>query len=175
MSKTIRMTLGVDSINKAIEELELYRARLKQKTSLFCQRLAEIGLTTIEAHKYSEYVSSADYNDLRSYVWLEESGSSATATLVLNGKDVAFIEFGTGVHYNGPVGGSPNPFGQQFGMTIGSYGKGKGAQDSWVYFDEELHRFHKTNGIKAAQPMAYADEEIRKRFLSVAKEVFGNE
>lgn len=173
MSKTIRMTLGVDSINKAIEELELYRARLKQKTSLFCQRLAEIGLTTIEAHKYSE--GTSDFNDMRSYVWLEESGSSATATLVLNGKDVAFIEFGAGVHYNGPVGGSPNPFGQQLGMTIGSYGKGKGAQDSWVYYDDDLHRFHKTHGTKAAQPMAYADEEIRKRFLSVAKEVFGNE
>lgn len=37
-----------------------------------------------------------------------------------------FIEFGAGIHYNGSAGSSPHPKGNEFGYTIGSYGKGLG-------------------------------------------------
>ena len=37
-------------------------------------------------------------------------------------------EFGSGVYHNGSVGTSPNPYGDDLGLTIGSYGKGHGKQ-----------------------------------------------
>lgn len=172
MSKVIKMKLSQSSVKEAIRQLNDYQNDLKRKTSLFVQRLAEVGIVTIDKHKYSQ--GTSDFNDLRTYVWLEEQGDWARATLVLSGKDVAFIEFGAGVHYNGSVGQSPNPFGQQHGMTIGSYGKGQGAKDSWVFFDEELGRFRSSHGTKAAMPMYYADKEIIDQVQTIAREVFGN-
>jgi len=170
MSKTIKMNLSTASVKEAIRQVRDYQEELKRKTSLFVQRLAEVGIKTIDAHKYSQ--GDADFNDLQTYVWLTEDDVKATATLVLHGKDIAFIEFGAGVHFNGSVGSSPNPFGQKFGMTIGSYGKGQGANDSWVYYDADRGRFVTTHGTKAAMPMYYADQEILNQITNIAREVF---
>ena len=166
------MSLSTASIQKAIDELENYKQELRFKTSIFVQRLAEEGLKVIEARK-NTYRGDADGNDLRTYVWLDYSGSTTTATLVLSGKDVAFIEFGAGIHYNTSAGSSLHPKGQELGMTIGSYGKGQGANDSWVYYDEELARFKTSHGTRAAMPVQSADDAIRAKFYSIAKEVFG--
>lgn len=171
MKRKITFSLSSESIREAIHKIEEYKEELKFKSSVFVQRLAEEGLKVIEANKYSE--GDADFNGLHSYVWVDESGSTTKATLVLAGKDVAFIEFGAGVHYNGNGGSSPHPQGQKLGMTIGSYGKGHGLEDSWVYYDSEQARFRVSYGTRAAMPMAKADEAIRKKYLDIAKEVFG--
>lgn len=171
MSKVIKMTLSTDSIQKAIDEVLKYKEEMNLKTMELVSRLADIGLEVIDANKYSS--GDSDFNDIRSYVWLDSDGSTKSrATLVLNGKDIAFIEFGAGVHFNGSAGGSPNPFGVQLGYTIGSYGQGQGANDYWVYYDESLGRFKTSHGTEAAQPLAKADEEIRNKFISEARKVF---
>lgn len=172
MSKTIRVNLSPSSIEKAIAEIQEYKQQLQFKCSIFVQRLADLGIQTIEEHKYSK--GDSDFNDLHEYVWLDYRKSSVKATLVLSGKDVAFIEFGAGVHYNGVGGSSPNPYGQPLGMAIGSYGKGKGLDDYWYYFDEEQGRFVTSHGTEAAMPMYYADRKIIKQFVDVAKEVFAS-
>ena len=170
MSKTIKVKLSINSIKNAVKELELYKEQIRFKTSLFVQRLTDLGIQVIDAHKYSH--GDSDFNDLHTYVWLDESDSKVKATLILYGKDVAFIEFGAGVHYNGSGGSSPNPYGQPLGMIIGSYGKGNGLEDSWIYYNEELGRFVVSHGTEAAMPMYYADTEIHKQFIEIAKEVF---
>lgn len=166
--RVIKIGLSTDSIDRAIQELQTYRQELRQKCSIFVQRLAEIGIETIDAHKYSR--GDSDFNDMRTHVWLDDRGSNVFAKLVLSGKDVAFIEFGAGVHYNGS--GSPHPYGPPLGMVIGSYGKGHGLDDSWRYYDEERGQFRLSYGTEAAMPMYNADREIRQKFLSIAKEVF---
>lgn len=166
--KTIKMDLSVNSINQAIEELQKYRQELKFKLSTFVTRMAEIGLQTVEANKYSH--GDSDFNDLRTYIWLDEFATSARATLVLAGKDVAFIEFGAGVHYNGAAGSSPNDYGVKLGMTIGSYGFGLGSNDSWHYQKDGVWRT--SHGTEAAMPMYHASEDIKDQFIAIAKEVF---
>lgn len=159
------------SIDEAIKQLKLLKQEISFKTIELINRLADIGIQTIESNKYS--YGDSDFNDMRSYAWLEYDGNGARVTLVLSGKDVAFIEFGAGIHFNGSVGQSPNPFGSNLGYTIGSYGLGKGANDSWTYYDRELGRYKTSHGTKAAMPMAKADEEIKRQFVQIAKEVFG--
>lgn len=166
MSKTIKVNLSTSSIEKAIREIEDYKEDLKFKVSIFVQKLAEIGIETIDANKYS--IGSSDFSDLHPYYVHVEPNK---VTLVLSGKDVAFIEFGAGVYYNTPVGTSPNPLGQKLGLTIGSYGLGKGRYNLWFYKNES-GEIVSTHGTKAAMPMSKAEEEIIKRFVSVAKEVF---
>lgn len=170
MGKVIQIKLATSSINDAIQQLRAYKNELQFKCSIFVQRLAEIGIKTIDANKYSR--GDADFNDLRTHVWLDEGSDGATATLVIAGRDVAFIEFGAGVHYNGSGGASPNPYGGKLGMTIGSYGKGQGMEDSWRYYDTEQGKFRISFGTEAAMPLAKADQEIRDQVASIAREVF---
>ena len=172
MAKVIKMRLSSSSIRDALREIMEYEQELRFKCSLLVQRLAEKGIQTIDSHKYSR--GDSNFDDLHTYVWLEENGSRVKATLVLTGEDVAFIEFGAGIHYNGEGGSSPNPYGQAHGMIIGSYGKGHGLEDSWVYYDEESARWKTSYGTEAAMPMYYADREIINSFVSIAQEVFGN-
>ena len=172
MSLNLKIKLSTSSINEAIRQLKAYKQEISLKTSIFVQRLAEIGIKTIDNHKYSR--GDSNFNDLNTYVWLEESDTKAKATLVLAGKDVAFIEFGAGVSYNGEGGTSPNPYGQSLGMIIGSYGKGHGLEDYWFYFDEDKQKWVMSKGTEAAMPMYYADREIVSQVINVAQEVFGN-
>lgn len=74
MSKTIKVNLSVNSINKACKELKLYKEQIRFKTSIFVQRLSELGVKAIDAHKYSH--GDSDFNDLHTYAWLEESGEA---------------------------------------------------------------------------------------------------
>ena len=171
MSKVIKMRLSVKSIDDAIAKIDKYKQELRHKTSIFVQRLAEEGLVVVNDKRTSFY-GDADGNDVRTYVVVSDFGNKVTATLVMAGKDVAFIEFGAGIHYNTAAGTSPHPKGQELGMTIGSYGKGKGANDSWVYYDEERARFRTSHGTQAVMPLYSASESIKKKFYSIAKEVF---
>lgn len=170
--RVIKMRLSSVSINETVKLLREYKEELRLKSSIFVQRLAELGLKIVEQKK-TMFQGDSNGNDLNSYIWLDEDDSKVTATLVLTGRDVAFIEFGAGIHYNTPVGTSPHPKGGELGLTIGSYGKGQGANDYWVYFDNEFGRFRVSYGTRAAMPMNGADEEIRSQFISVAREVFG--
>lgn len=174
MGKAINMSLSVSSMNDALKEIEKYKNELILKTAVFVGRLADVGLETIDRHKYGGGAQGdSDFGGAQAYVRLGGRGMTATATLVFQGKDVAFIEFGAGVHYNGAGGSSPNPLGAPLGMVIGSYGKGLGLNDSWRYRDKIDGTWQVSHGTKAAMPMYHADQAIIDQFISIAKEVFG--
>jgi len=169
--KKIKMNLSVSSVENAIKQIEEYKRSLVLKTSQLLDELGKIGIRTID-QKMSSIQGDSDPNHY-AFVKMNSYGSFTRATIILQGRDVLFIEFGSGVHYNGATGSSPHPKGQQMGYTIGSYGKGQGANDSWVYFNEEHGRFETSQGTKAAMPMYNAEVEICKAIKSVAKKVFG--
>ena len=165
------MNLSVSSVNNAIRQIEEYKQALVIKTEKLLDELGKVGIRTID-EKISNIVGDSN-PDHYAYVKINSFGTYSRATIILQGQDILFIEFGAGIHYNGSVGSSPNPKGQEMGYTIGSYGKGHGAEDSWGYFNEEHGRFETSHGTKAAMPMYNADVEIRKALKSVAKKVFG--
>lgn len=169
----LKVKLSQKSIMDAVKQLQEYKELIKRKTSIFVQRLAELGIETIDVRKNNSR-GDADVSDLQSYVWLDYKGSSVMATLVLAGKDVAFVEFGAGVHYNTSAGSSMHPKGMELGMTIGSYGKGQGKNDFWFYYDEGTGKVEKSYGTRFAMPVGSAAEVIRHRFINVAKEVFSD-
>lgn len=166
------MNLSITSVEKTIREIEKYKDELKFKVSIFIQRLGELGIKVIEANRYSQ--GDSDFEGLRSEVVVDSTDDFVKATLILHGKDVAFIEFGAGKYYNGAVGSSPNPLGTKTipQMLIGSYGKGHGKEDFWFYKDEESGLYIKSYGTKAARPMYEADKAIHDKYIEIAKEVF---
>lgn len=173
MSKKIKIRLSAESIDEAIRQIRAFQDELKLKTSLFVQRLAEVGIEAIDTRKQAEGDSNTEYENLYSYVKLNDTGNYVRASLVLEGKDVAFVEFGAGVHFNSAVGTSINPKGYELGYTIGSYGKGQGAKDFWYYKDESGEK-HRSYGTRASAPVYSASVKIEQKFKEIAREVFGN-
>lgn len=167
--KSISIELSEKSIEKAIAEIEAYKNSYAYKMAEFLERLADAGIAVIDQNMNTEGDSSPEHY---AYVRINSFGSYSEATIVLQGQDVGFIEFGAGIHYNGASGTSPHPKGQEMQLTIGSYGKGNGAKDFWWYIDETgAPRY--SQGTKASMPMYKAGVEIRERVFQIAKEVFG--
>lgn len=170
-NKTIKMELSHKSIQDTIKQLRAYQKSLVSKNEEFVRRLAELGIPVID-----ENIASAQGDSDKShntYIRINNFGGYSQATLVCEGKSLAFIEFGAGIHYNTPASTSPHPKGQEFGYTIGSYGQGNGKNESWVYFADS-GEWVRSYGTEATMPVYKASVEIMQSIREIAKEVFAS-
>lgn len=173
MDKRISIDLfSGKSIQNAIKQVKVYKDRIGDKCELFVRRLAEVGIPIIDQN----IASAAGDSDKSHYTYIKINsfGSYAQAQLIVEGKDLLFIEFGAGIHYNGAAGSSPHPLGQEMGYTIGSYGKGQGKNDFWFYYADGGESVM-SHGTQATMPVYKAGVEMRRQILKIAKEVFGGE
>lgn len=161
--------LHEESLRNAAKQVEKFRQDFVQKNRTFVQELTKLGIQVIYDHLNgngdSEYPEPSN-----PHVVMGIRDGVMQATLRLKGEDVAFVEFGAGVHYNGI--GSPHPLGVELGYTIGSYGQGHGKEDHWWYEDENGDTVI-SYGTEATMPLYSADLKIRQQFASIAKSVFG--
>lgn len=170
--RTIKIDLfDSKSLQSAIKQIQQYRDDLPRKCELFVRRLAEVGIPVIDQN-ISAAAGDSDKNH-NTYIKLNSFGSYSQATLVCEGKDLLFIEFGAGIHYNGNAGGSPHPKGEELGYTIGSYGKGQGKNDFWFYYADSGEAVM-SHGTESTMPVYKSGIEIRRQVLKIAREVFGS-
>ena len=170
-NKTINIDLTQSGIQKAVREIRQYKQSLVNKNALFVQRLGEIGIPVIDSRiAAAQGDSNKNHN---TYIRLNSFGSYSQAVLVVEGKDLLMLEFGAGIHYNGAAGSSPHPKGQEFGYTIGSYGRGQGANDFWFY-TADTGESVMSHGTQATMPVYNASVEILQRIKEIAKEVFSS-
>lgn len=170
-NKTIKMELSHKSIQDTIKQLRAYQKSLVSKNEEFVRRLAELGIPVIDENiALAQGDSDKNHN---TYIRINNFGGYSQATLVCEGSDLLFIEFGSGIHYNTTIGTSPHPKGQEFGYTIGSYGQGKGKNDSWTY-TSETGEWVRSYGTEATMPVYKASVEIMQSIRKIAKEVFAS-
>ena len=158
------MSLSVESIDNAINEIKAFRASLERKKDKLLEELARIGVK-----EASVRFTTAIYDGVNdSSVTLETT--SKGYCIKAEGKAVAFIEFGAGVYHNP---GEPYPNPRPSGIVgIGEYGKGFGKRQAWGFKDDSGELVI-THGNPAAMPMWYASEEMRNKILKISREVFG--
>lgn len=160
--KTISMTLDTKSIDNAIKELERYTTWVAEKAEYLLEKLATLGAMSASIDFRTAYLE--EQNDVEVRVEKTKDGYSILA----NGSQVMFIEFGTGVYWNGvepyPV---PRPEGV---LKIGEYGKGLGKNDYWWYTRDG--KAHYTHGTPAKMPMYRASQEIEREVEILAQEIF---
>lgn len=167
--KIIKCGLSQKSIQNAIDQLKVYQTELNNKNELFIRRLAELGIPIIDQNiALAQGDSDKNHN---TYIKINRFDDYAQVTLVCEGTDLNFIEFGAGIHYNTPAGTSPHPKGEEFGYTIGSYGQGKGKNESWVYVSDS-GEWVRSYGTEATMPVYKASVEIMQNIRRIAKEVF---
>ena len=171
MGKAIKCVLNASSLRQAVSDLNRYADGLMNKNELFAKRLSELGIPVIDDHIQ---MAQGDSDKTHyTYIKLQRFQDYSRATLITEGKDLLFIEFGTGVTYNGAAGASPHPKGEELGYTIGSYGKGQGKNPYWYYIDESGVK-HRSYGTQATFPMYAAWMEMKENVKRIAREVFGN-
>lgn len=170
MKKTIRINLSPSSINDARQELAHMKSWLIEKNEEFVRKLADKGFSIIE--NQIQIAQGDSDKSHYTHVEINRFQTYAQARLVVEGKDILFIEFGAGVHYNGAAGSSPHPEGVKYGYTIGSYGRGLGKNDYWFYRDGGA--LQKSYGTQATMPVytAYKTLADKDTFLRIAEEVF---
>lgn len=170
-NKTIKMELSHKSIQDTIKQLRAYQKSLVSKNEEFVRRLAELGIPVIDENiALAQGDSDKNHN---TYIRINNFGGYSQATLVCEGSDLLFIEFGSGIHYNTPAGTSPHPKGQDFGCTIGSYGQGNGKNESWVYYADS-GEWVRSYGTEATMPVYKASVKIMQNIRKIAKEVFAS-
>lgn len=175
---TINVSLSESSIQGAIRQLQQYKNWLIKKTSQLVKELAEVGIPVIDenmakaSYTYDEKgVRSGSDTSHHSYVEIKSAGEYVEAKLIVEGKELMFIEFGAGVFYNGAAGSSPHDKGVVNGMVIGSYGEHHGVQKVWGYYDDD-GTLVLTHGVEAQMPVYKADMEIIQKYVEVARRVF---
>ena len=164
--KTITLQLSADSCAKAIEELEKIKREIDPKLEEVCRRLAELGKETAQRIFDEAAANTAEGNGGVSVTCVPfESGYK----IVASGKDVYFIEFGTG-----------NSAGMFYGEGLpatsvpvypGSYSerhKGMYAERGYWFYHGQI-----MSSTDTYMPMYYAGKTIRENMDKVIREVFG--
>lgn len=176
---TYEARLTQKDIKSLAQKLRQYQNRLKNKTNELVKELSDVGIQVIEENMENAHytydskgVRSGSDTSHMTYVKMHSYGEYSQAELILQGKEVLFIEFGAGVYYNGAAGATPHPKGQEFGFTIGSYGSGNGQKKVWGYYNESGDLVL-TRGVEATMPMYKAEQEIVDKYIAIAKKVFG--
>ena len=121
----IKVRLSDAGLRDAERQIREHKTTLNQKAQEFSKALADKGLDVAKVRfANAQYAGS---NDVSCRV--EQNGN--TCTIVAEGKAVAFIEFGTGIHHNGYGGELPPGVGAQ-----AAYGE-KGSRSEtrrWYYY-----------------------------------------
>lgn len=169
--------ISVSGLDETIKHLEKVKKSLASKQKNLLERLAKIGIDVAAVKfKTAQYDGVNDVTVDKSPEWIDDT----TLAIVARGQAVAFIEFGTGVHY-----AEKHPTATQVGAIRGSYGQGKGKKDSWTYYgepgtngrvvrtvQEDATTVIRTHGNPPARAMYDAGKEIRERIVEIAKEVY---
>ena len=170
--KVISFSLDPDSISKAIRELEQYKQDFQKKVDTYRKRIAEEIAVNASLNFGSAVIDDRIRGgSRRPDVTVSVSEKGEISVVVADGEDAIWCEFGAGVYHNGSAGSSPHPYGNELGFTIGSYGKGYGKRTAWGYYDDgELVI---TRGTPASMPMYNAAQEVTKKAIEIAREVWG--
>lgn len=161
MDKTIEVELTTKSINKAVRELRKYKHWVETKERELRFRLAQRGATVASIR-----FSRAIYNG-SSAITVRVVDTGSVAIIYADGKEVAFVEFGSGAKY-----GYGHPQAAELGVGPGTYPEGKGHWDDpngWWYG----HGQH-SYGNPPAMAMCDAVQAITEQVTTIAKEVFAS-
>lgn len=175
MSKTvIKFSLGDKDIDRAISEVNKFKQDFRKKVDAYRKRIAEEIAVQASLNFGSSMVDDVinGSSPHKADVHVSVSDRGSVSVIVADGEDAVWCEFGSGVYHNGSVGSSPNPYGSELGFTIGSYGKGYGKKQAWGYYDDDGNLVI-TRGTPATMPMYHAAQDVLRKSVEIAREVFG--
>ena len=185
----IKLKLTEESINKAIQELERYKASIPKKLDLFVRRLSDEGIMVAETYTQVQLDDMGSLGNLVEFNCKIEHGQNVTIGYFV-GKDkvkyisqwvvkdpntgreviksaevspILFYEFGAGQY---AIDGHRGTFPSDNPETTKEH-----ADNGWWYKDLDGEWYHSV-GTQPTQPMYKAWEEMKKRIKKIGREVF---
>ena len=171
------MEMRIKGLNSLINKSKAYQKSLEEKQHRLLEELVKVGIDVASARfQTAQYDGDNDVIVNKQPEWVGDNKLFLTAT----GSSITFIEFGTGVHYAGQ-----HPKAVALGAIRGTYGQGKGSNDSWGYYgnpgtngkvfrESDKGTVVLTHGNPPARAMYDSAKEMRCQVANIAKEVFGN-
>lgn len=162
--RKISFGLSVKEINRAIREIEKYKAELNAKISMLIEALTDYG---VEIAKVQVRSLGAWYTgELESSISGYFSPSTGVGIIKAGAPYAVYVEFGTGV-----VGASaPHPAPTGWAYDVNGHG-----ESGWWYYNPNDGRVHWTKGMESRPFMYNTVRELEQICVSVAKEVFGRD
>ena len=159
------------SLENAIKEIEAYKKRIQEKTSLLVQRLTDYGaeIVRIKIVNMGAYYSGELLSGVSGYY----SPTLNAGFVKVTSDHVAFVEFGTGVKGQN----SPHKNGEYLSKAAWSYASGakifttQDGRVGWIYpTDDGGFRF--TEGMKSRPFMYETALELQRDLQKITQEVF---
>lgn len=139
VNHTITLVLSPEGCAQAVKELEAFKQKIEAGAETLALNLAKRGedvakkqLATLNPAEPPFTIPNPDSVEF-SVNTINEGSSKKYQLLASGDLDLLFLEFGAGVHFNGPAHQSPHPQGDTFNYRIGEYGQGFGQNDFWYY------------------------------------------
>lgn len=172
MKRTIN--LDTKEIKALIKELNNYSNNIPKLCRLFFMELANIGIDVVNAN-YGIGLGDSSKDHKCEYQF-DEEGNVIRCKILVTGKDILFIEFGSGIRFNN---GNTHPYAHELGYGVGSYPHQKHAYDpnGWYYRVPSGSKdgvLHHSLGTQATMPLYKASMEIISKIEEVAEEVFSS-
>jgi hypothetical protein len=163
---TITVKLSSSGLESAAKQLRKYAESLNDKSEKLVRELCSVGVD----NAIGELLHHIDTGETINSIQYEHNGKSGR---IVAGGNAVWIEFGTGVRYNGAVGSYAHEKAAELGMSpIGCYGQGNGANENgWWYIGKDGKRHH-TFGIASTPFMYNTSKELRRELKDIAKDVF---
>lgn len=158
------------SLRRAANKVRQYKNSVISNNKELLKDLVYAGMEEAIPHIFnvaSDY-ERPNFATFDPHVYGDGKNGPMSANIRLQGEQVAFVEFGAGVHYNPTPHGSLHPLGVKLGYTIGDYGQHGGLNDGWWY---DGHYYH---GTPTAMPLYHASVAIKLNARDLAKTRFGS-
>ena len=159
------------SLEKGLKELETYKKRVQEKTSLLVQKLTDYGaeIVRIKIVSMGAYYSGELLSGVSGYY----SPTLNAGFVKVTSDHVAFVEFGTGVKGQN----SPHKNGEYLSKAAWSYASGakifttQDGRVGWIYpTDDGGFRF--TEGMESRPFMYETSLELQRDLQRITREVF---
>lgn len=157
---------GANDVQKWLDDIA---KKIPQEVELFLNNLMRVGIPVVD-NNYKKSRGGDDYT-MQHSSWVEvvNNGDRIVAKLIVEGEDLAFVEFGAGIFFHT----TGHPLENEFGMGVGTYPNQTHAYDNFWWYKGEDGKSHFSKGIGAQMPVFKAGEEIANKFEEVARETFG--
>lgn len=160
--KVIKFSLNEQDIDRAIREVEKFKAEILEKCNQLVEALTDYGVEVakIQVAKLDAVYTGELMNSIEGYY----SSKNNVGIIKAGALYAAYVEFGTGV-----VGSrSPHPDPQNWQYDINAHG-----DEGWVYYDEDSGGYRWTRGFKSRPFMYNTARQLEKECRKIAEEVFG--
>jgi hypothetical protein len=168
--RTIKFSLSPESINNALDQLEVYKEQFEAKKHMMMEVIVARGVQIVkeelEALVYSQEGQEYRTNALLESIQGEYDPQTNTGRIWTDNYYAPFVEFGTGI-----IGANQShPEWDRYGWNydVNSHGI-----TGWVYLNDRTGRLQHTLGYRSRPFMYNSRKRLESEIPKIVKEVFG--